>query len=199
MQFGAMTLIGEMSYSSSEFYIHCWQCGRTSKVCCILLLEFFLPVCTRQLDLITKKNNDEHLYIRNIIYFLYFSGLLRMWRLKDKNEVVMSAYRVLTGDLFTKTVSRDSTQTSEHGYFYKHIYSRMTTHLRSATRVFFFQLTTPVHFCFWDLLSAISVALYVGHLIFLFQCITNTWLNDLSTCHSFPISESLCHDYPLSF
>ena len=52
--------------------------------CCILPLLFFLEGYTLQLDLKTK--NDEHLYIINITYFLYFSGLLRVWSLRQKER-----------------------------------------------------------------------------------------------------------------
>ena len=48
-----------------------------------------------------------------------------MWNLRERERVeeVMNELGVLTGDFFTSTISQDSVLTSEHGCFYKHIYS----------------------------------------------------------------------------
>ena len=46
---------------------------------------------------LNNKKNNEHLYIKNITYFLYFPGLLRVWSVREKEREsrrVMSAYEV---------------------------------------------------------------------------------------------------------
>ena len=110
---------------------------------CILPLLFFLAGYTLQMDLITKKKNHEHLHEKNITYFLYFTGLLRERERERERESgrVMCEHSVLTRDPFTSIVSRDLL-TFEHDCFYKHIYSRLTTPIRSASQVFSFQLVT---------------------------------------------------------
>ena len=103
----------------------------------------------------------------------------------------MSAFIILTGYFFTSTVGLDSALTSEHGCFYKHIYTRLTTPIRSTTQVFSFQRLTPVLF-FWDFIRDFrSLISRSSH--FSFQCDSTTWL----TCCSFPILARLCNLYPV--
>ena len=99
--------------------------------CCILLLEFFLPGFTLQLNSITTKN-DEHVFIKRYnLFYLFLQLAMNVDSKKERVEEIISAYGVLTGD-FTSTVSQDSALTSEHGCLYKQIYSRLTSHTWSG-------------------------------------------------------------------
>ena len=113
-------------------------------------------------------------------------------RERRRVEDIMSAYGELMGNLFTSTVSQDSTLTSEHGCFYKHIYLRWTTHIRSGHQSIFLPTGDTGPFCFPAFVRNFRcLILRSSH--FSFQCIMTTWSIDLSTCHSFPISTSLSH------
>ena len=86
--------------------------------------------------------------------------------------------------------------TSEHNSFYKHIYSRLTTHIQSGRQSIF--LLAGDTFCFGAFVRYFrSLISRSSH--FSFQCIKTNGLIDLSAGHLFPISASLCHLYPLSF
>ena len=70
-----------------------------------------------------KKKNDKHFHLKNRAYFLYFSGLLWVWSLKERERERESKslwmHTALTEDLFTSTVSRDL-QTFTHNCFCIH-------------------------------------------------------------------------------
>ena len=143
---------------------------------CILLSEFLLPGYTLQLDLVMKK--WQTLIYKNITYFLNFSGLLRLWSLREMIEEIMKAYRELRRDLFTSTVSWDSALTFEHGCSYEHIYSRLTTHIK-----YFPSSRQPGTFCYRDRVRYYrSLISRSSH--FSFQWVTTTCLSNLSTFHS---------------
>ena len=67
-----------------------------------------LPSGLHTADGLDNKKYDENFFLKNITYFLYFSGLSRVWNLRKRVEEFMNAYRVMTADLFTSAISRDS-------------------------------------------------------------------------------------------
>ena len=147
--------------------------------------------------------NNEHLYKKYNLFSLFFrlatNEESERERQTERKRESRRGYKCIRGiDWRSLLLNRylGSVQTSEHGCFHRHIYSRLTTS-GQATGVFFppgdngtlgfqaFVLCFHSHIC------------RSSH--FLFQWVTTTWLTDQSTRHSFPISTSLCHLYPLSF
>ena len=146
-----------------------------------------------------NKKNGEHWYIKYITYFLNFFSLLRVWSLRDRERVeeIVSAYGVLTRDLFTSTNSWFSALTSKYGYIEKHLLEVDNSHLVSHHSIFVPAGDTGT-FCFWAFVRYFRRFISTSS-HFSFECVTATWLNDQTTCHSLPISANLYHLYPLSF
>ena len=92
---------------------------------------------------------------------------------------------------FTSTVNRDYAWHLNMDTFINTSAQSWQFTSGQATSIFLLD-GDPGTFCLWAL-SAISLVLDLGHLIFSFQCFTTTWLIDRSSCPSLPISESLCH------
>ena len=132
--------------------------------------------------------------------FLYFSGLLQMWILRERERVeeIMSAYGELTGDHPTLTACWYSLSHLNVGAFINISTWGWQLSSRQVTKVFSFQLVTLLLYTS-RLLSGYFRCLISRSSYFSFQCVRTTWLVNLSTCHSFPISATLCHLYPLSF
>ena len=159
--------IGKMQFSETVVYCS-WNSFHQVEQCCWI---------------ITKMKNT---CIWKILIIFFISTACYECRVRERErervEEIMNAYGELTGDLFTLTVSQDLLNHLNMVAFINTSNWVWQIISSQATKVFSFQLATPVLFAS-GFLSTISVSSH-----FSFQCVTTTWLIDRLTCLSFSIS-----------